>query len=208
MSTKIVKAQVRYNRTQFLYCLILIVFGVIGAVQVALNGTGTESGNVRRGLKGLISGFLRDMEANGHGDIVQWIVVGIFVLVAVLSLIRGIQFFRRCAPGRTPMGASILSQAGPGADIWEVCAQIDRDMELGAKEFAGVFISSRWIMDTSAMRLDRIARIGRDEDGACAICLTDVDGRRASFDLLTEEDQTAALRHLRSVLPPDVPIDL
>ena len=205
MATKTVKAQSRYNRTQFIYCLFLLVFGVIGAVQVTLNGTGTESGS-RRGLKGLISGALRDLEGNGHEDLVQWIVVGIFVLVVILSIVRGIRFFRYAAPARTPLGASILSQAAPGADLWELCAQIDRDMDLGAKTFAEVSISSRWIMDATAMRLDRIAKIDRDEDDAC-ITLTDTDGYQICLDLLTEEDRTAALRFLRGVLPPDVPIN-
>ena len=182
-----------------------LVFGVIGAVQVTLNGTGTESGS-RRGLKGLISGALRDLEGNGHEDLVQWIVVGIFVLVVILSIVRGIRFFRYAAPARTPLGASILSQAAPGADLWELCAQIDRDMDLGAKTFAEVSISSRWIMDATAMRLDRIAKIDRDEDDAC-ITLTDTDGYQICLDLLTEEDRTAALRYLRGVLPPDVPIN-
>lgn len=203
MATKKIREQWSRNLYQFVLRTFLTLFGIVGAVQVALHGTGTPSSSSMRGWKGAVSSWLRTMEAQGHEDMVRWIVVALFGFIALYALIWDIRSILHITPGLTRLGRSIRKQASPREKFKDVCSHIDQDMEGGYKEFgAGVYVSSSWILEEEAMRLTRVKKIiCKSGFGKNGLVLADVDGNCMKIDFVLKEPAREALVYLHKTLP-------
>ncbi len=191
------------NIYKFLLRVAVVILGVIGAVQVALHGTGTRSAHTSRGLKGAAVSLLRQAEDLGYEEQVKWFCVFLFAGMAVYALAWIIRSIPHILPRMSKLGRSIQKQASRGENFRELCSQIDRDMEGGYKEFgAGVYISSSWILEEEAMRLKRIKKItqitGFAKNG---LLLEDIDGNQMKVDFIFEQPTREAFAYLQVRLP-------
>jgi len=202
-----VKKRFRWQWSENIYKLLVrtafVILGIIGAVQVALHGTGTRSTHTAQGLKGLAVSWLRKMEDQGYTEQVKWFCVLLFAVVAIYALVWDIKTILHIMPRRSKLGRSILKQASRGENFRKLCRQIDYDMEAGYKEFgAGVYISSSWILEEEAMRLVRIKKITQITGlGKNGLLLEDIDGNQMKLDFVFEEPTKEALDYLKSRLP-------
>ncbi len=202
MVKKRLRQQWSENIYKFLLRTALVIIGIIGAVQVALHGTGTST-RTAGGWKGAAVSFLRGLEKQGYGEQVKWFCVFLFLAVAVYAFVLDIKSIRHIVPRLSTLGRSIQKQASRGESFRELCNQIDLDMEGGHKEFGtGVFISSSWILEEEAMRLKRIKRITRLTGfGKNGLLLEDIDGNRMKLDFIFDNLTREALDYLKARLP-------
>ncbi len=203
MAAKKVREQWSRNLYQFFLWTFIVAFGIVGAVQVALHGTGTRSSAPMSGWKKMVVSWLSDMEMQGHGDVARWIVVAIFGFAALYAFVCDIRFIRHITPGLTRLGRSIKKQAVHRESFRELCSQIDQDMEGGYREFGtGVYVSSSWILEEEAMRLTRIRKITcKSGFGKNGLVLEDVDGNCMNIDFIFKEPTREALDFLQEKLP-------
>jgi len=203
MVKKMLRKQWSENFYKFLLRTAFVIVGIIGAVQVSLQGAGTRSAYTPRGWKGRAVSLLRKLEDQGYGEQVKWFCVFLFVAIAVYALAWDIKSILHIFPRLSKLGRSIQKQAARGENFRELCSQIDHDMEGGYKEFgAGVYISSSWILEEEAMRLNRIKKITKISGfGKNGLLLEDIDGNQMKLDFIFEKPTREALDYLKVRLP-------
>ncbi len=191
------------NIYKFLLRTAFVIFGIIGAVQVSLHGTGTQSTYTSRGWKRIAVSLLRKAEEQGYEEQVKWFCVFLFAAVALYALVWNIISLSHILPRLSKLGRSIQKQASRGESFRELCNQIDRDMEGGYKEFgAGVYVSSSWILEEEVMRLNRVKKITQIAGfGRNGLLLEDIDGNQMKLDFIFEKPTKEALAYLKMRLP-------
>jgi len=203
MVKKKLRQQWSENIYKFLLRTVFVIFGIVGAVQVSLHGTGTAGAHTSRGWKGAVVSLLRKLEDRGYEEQVKWFCVFLFAAVAVYAFVWDIKVVFQIVPRLSKLGRSIQRQAAGGESFRELCDRIDRDLEGGYKEFGtGVYISSSWILEDEVMRLGRIKKITRITGfGKNGLLLEDTDGNQMKLDFVFEKPAREALDHLRARLP-------
>lgn len=204
LATKTLNKQRRIYFSYLWRGLALMAIGIYAGVMIVLNGMGTaiQTGG---GANALVRKLMQWLTERGYNaeQIVQWFMVSLFFIIAVVGLFNVVRGVWLMAPTRTMLGKSILTQKKGSERFQDMMDAINTDMGQEPSVFGSVKIGRKWILDMEAMRIEEIRGVFWFDEGAedHVLCCVDEAQNIWAASLRLCDDRDKAAEYLKKILP-------